>query len=163
MAGTWAAVLVVFIALHLQNRATRELNSQQLFLQFYNQWEAEDMQQRRARLASALLADPTTRDIDDAPLVFLETVAHCARRGLLDHDLVWTTFSVDISNYWFAAQNYVTHVRKSEADPELFRELQTAHDSFTDDQARRKGAERSRVGRDPASVRRFLEWEARRK
>jgi hypothetical protein len=163
MLGTWAAVVVVLVAVYFQNRATRELHSQQLFLQFYSQWESEDMQRRRGELASTLLADPNRVDIDDAPLVFLETVAHSTRRGLLDRDLVWTTFSVDTSNYWLATQKYIAHVRQTEADPELFEELEWMHTSFMAELAQHTGAKGSLIGRDADSVRRFLEWEARRK
>src|SRR3954470_21910033 len=71
MVGTWAAVIGVFVVVYLQNRATRQLNSQQLFFQFYNQWESDGMQERRARLAADLLNNSTPENIDDSPLVFL--------------------------------------------------------------------------------------------
>lgn len=161
--GTWVAISVTLFVVWRQIRASKQLASLQLFLQLAAQWDSADMQQKRARLARKLLDDPTAVDLDDTALVFLETLAHMVRRRLVDRDLVWTTFSIDVSSYWPVARHYVEHIRQAMSDPTLFEELETLSKSFaTNDQVPR-GASRSQIGFTPSALESFLEWEAARK
>jgi len=121
MLAAWVAVIAAFLAVGIQTSATRKLTKQQFFLQLYAQWESADMQQRRADLATVLLGSPATVEIDDSVFVFLETLAHCTRRGLVDQQLVWTTFSIDVSGYWPAVQDYVNHIPLSGERPVALR------------------------------------------
>src|SRR5215207_3155079 len=51
----FVATAAAIWAVKTQNDVTRELATQQNFFQFYEQWESEGMQERRARLAAELL------------------------------------------------------------------------------------------------------------
>jgi hypothetical protein len=158
----FVATLAAIWAVTTQNMISRELATQQNFLQFYEQWESEGMQGRRARLAAELLRNSTPDNIDDSPLVFLETLSNATKRGLLDRELVWTTFYVDLTSYWAAAQPYVQESRSREQCPCIFEELEALSKQFATEEARRRGQEASLIGHDAESVRRFLELERKR-
>jgi hypothetical protein len=160
--AAFAAVFVTIVVMWSQNSLTREITKQQFFLQFYQQWESDEMQTRRADLAESLLKNPIPANIDDSPLLFLETLAEASKRGLIDRDLMWTTFSVDVINYWAAAQPYVKRIRQEEQCSCLFAELEGLHNRLLDE-SRRRGEQQSLFGRDEGSIHRFLEWEKRRK
>src|SRR6266404_6616600 len=98
--ATWAAVGGTLVAVWRQNRAAKVLARRQLFLQLAAQYDSEYFQQKRAALARKLSNDRTNLDLDDTVLVFFETMAHMEREGMIDSDLVKTTFVVDICSYW---------------------------------------------------------------
>ena len=118
------------------------------------------MQKRRAFLARKLLSDPNTLDIDDTLLVFLETLAHMTSRKLLDRDLVWNTFSIDVCSYWFALKHYVLQIRKDFSDPTWFEEIEALNNSILWKDTPRHGAFDSQVGITHSAVERFLKLEA---
>jgi hypothetical protein len=157
IAGTFAA----FWAVKTQNKVSRELATQQNFLLFYEQWESDGMQERRARFASELLENPTPENVDDSPLVFLETLSNAAKRGLLDRELVWTTFYIDVTSYWAAAQPYIQQNRLREQCSCIFEELEALSKQLVA-QAGTRGQNQSLIGTNKESVRRFLELERRR-
>jgi hypothetical protein len=160
--GTWAAVIIAFFIAWRQNHSAKQLTSFQLFLQLAAQWDSADMHQKRAQLARSLLANPKTLELDDTVLVFFETLAHMARRRLIDHDLVWTTFSVDLASYWAAIRHYAEHVRKEFTDPTLFEEMEALNKQFTEKDRAKHGAPNTVIGMTEPAIRRFLEWEVRR-
>ena len=159
------AIVATFAAIwsvKAQNMVSQELATQQNFFQFYQQWESEGMQERRGRLAAELLEDPPPEIIDDSPLVFLETLSNATKRGLLDRELVWTTFYVDVTSYWAAAQPYVQKLRSREQCSCLFEELEALSKQLATDEVRRRRQNTGLIGHDPESVRRFLELERKR-
>lgn len=161
---TIAAIVSTFVAIwavRTQNKVSRELATQQNFLQFYEQWESEGMQVRRARLAAELLENPAPENIDDSPLVFLETLSSATKRGLVDRELVWNTFYVDVTSYWAAAEPYVQKTRLREQCRCMFEELETLSKQLAADEAKKLGNGPS-IGHDAESVRRFLELERKR-
>lgn len=123
-AGTWVAVAGAFVAVYLQNRTAKRLMCLQVSIQLTTQYDSEAMQLSRARLASKLLSDPKALVIDDSILIFLENVAHLARRNLLDEGYVWNVFGLDVPYYWTALRHYIMHMREILDDPCLFEELE---------------------------------------
>ena len=83
----------------------------QLFMQIAAQYDSENMQKIRAALAAQLLNNSTTLDINDSLLVFYENIGLLERRKLLDSELMFNTFALDVCGYWSALQHYVKHVR----------------------------------------------------
>jgi len=163
--ATLAAIVATAAAIwsvKTQNMVSRQLATQQNFLQFYEEWESEGMQERRAHLAAELLENPTPENIDDSPLVFLEILSNATKRGLLDRELVWTTFYVDLTSYWAAAQPYIQRTRLREQCPCIFEELEAFSKQLANEEARRRGQTASLIGHDADSVRRFLELERKR-
>ena len=161
--ASWVGVVAAISLVVWQNKISREMAIQQNFMQFYQQWESDGMQERRARLAQALLQESTPTELDDSPLLFLETLSHATRRGLTDRELVWTTFSVDIQSYWPAAQKYVDQIRATEKCKCLYEELEALYWEFERRESQRRGESGALIGRDPESIRRFLNWEKQRK
>jgi hypothetical protein len=143
-----------------QNRAAKQLASLQLFLQLAGQWDSWDMHRKRAQLARTLLADRKALRLDDTVLVFFETLAHMVRRDLVDHDLVWTTFWVDVCSYWAAVDHYVCHARREFSDPTLFEEIEWLNKWFMQEDRRLHGASSSRIGVTESAVDHFLQWES---
>jgi hypothetical protein len=143
--ATLAAIVAALAAIwsvNTQNMVSRELATQQNFLQFYEQWESDGMQERRAHLAAELLENPTPENIDDSPLVFLETLSNATKRGLLDRELVWTTFYVDVTSYWAAAEPYIQKTRLREQCPCIFEELEALSKQLANEEALRRGRTR---------------------
>jgi hypothetical protein len=158
---TFIATIAAIWAVRTQNGVSRELATQQNFFLFYEQWESDGMQERRARLAAELLENSTPDTVDDSPLVFLETLSDAEKRGLLDRQLVFTTFYVDVTSYWAAAQHYAQSERSKEKCTCIFEELEHLSQRL-DQQARSEGQSESSIGHDTESVRRFLELERKR-
>jgi len=156
------ATTAAFWAVSAQNKASRELASQQNFLQFYQQWESEGMQERRARLAATLLESSTPTEIDDSPLVFLETLSNATNKHITDHDLTWNAFYYDLTNYWAAASEYAKKLRIDENCECIFRELETTNDLFVAEAKLKQGGKIASKEQHEASVRRFLQWEVKR-
>lgn len=157
-----AAVAAAFVAVWRQNRAAKKLAGLQLFLQIAAQWDSADMQRKRAQLARTLLVDPKALELDDTVLVFVETLAHMTRRGLVDRELVWTTFEVDVSSYWAAVIHYVLYVRDRFSDPTLFEEMEALNKRLLNKERRRHGATASTIGLADSAITDFLRWESRR-
>lgn len=149
-------------AIQTQLEETKKTTTQQFFIAFYEQWESDGMQKRRARLAESLLQDSIPKDLDDSPLVFLETLATASKKGLIDRDLLWSTFSVDVEGYWPAAEPYINQVRKSEKCKCLFSDLELFHKTLVE-QDRENGEQNALSAGDKDAVRRFLKWEQARK
>lgn len=146
-----------------QNAINRELANQQNFFQFYQQWESDEMQERRARLATALLANRQPNQLDDSPLVFLETLSHASNQKLVDHDLTWNAFYTDLTSYWAAAREYALKVRKEENCECVFSELEKANNEFVAQASSKKGKSAASKEEHDAAVTRFLQWEANRR
>jgi len=94
-----------------QNKKAKELTCLQLYLKLAAQYDSPEMNIRRARLATKLLADPKTIDIDVSLLVFYENVGLMLERDLLDIDLVHNFFGYDVLHYWHLLEHYVEYSR----------------------------------------------------
>lgn len=120
------------------------------------------MQSRRARLAKSLLQSQTPEEVDDSPLVLLETLGNASKRGLIDDDLLWTTFSFDIEGYWLASRAYVHRVRQKEHCDCLFTELEALYERVVQKDHER-GESNGIPPDDKDAIERFLKWERKRK
>jgi len=112
------------------------------------------MQERRARLAAALLENPVPIDLDDSPLVFLETLSKATSAESTDYDLVWTTFFYDLTNYWAAAKSYALETRKSEKCECIFVEKMSKR--FVDKPVSEHPKQQRSAEEEQESVKRFL-------
>jgi hypothetical protein len=158
--AAWAAVACALLVVWLQNRAAKRLTCLQLFMQLAAQYDSVDMQKVRARLATKLLSDPSTLEIDDSLLVFYENVAILNRRKILDRELLINTFSIDVRSYWSALRHYVEHTRTVFDDPSFFSEFEKLNDYFVP--WSQKMAPSSKVGVTLDAVKNFLRCEALR-
>jgi hypothetical protein len=110
--GTWGAIVGAAFVLWRQNKKQKELTCLQLYLKLSSQYESPEMNIRRARLATKLLKDPETLDIDDTLLVFYENIGLMLERDLLDIDLVDNVFGYDVRHYWDLLKHYIEYARK---------------------------------------------------
>lgn len=161
--AAWVGIVIAIVVLIVQNRTAKKLTCLQLFLQLAERYDSAEMNFRRARLAQTLLTDRKTLKIDDTILVFFENVSLMLQRGLLDSDLTWNTFGIDVSSYWCALKHYIDDMRTSFKDNSLYREfewLAHAMRAHTLDH----GDSESRIGikDDDAAITLFLELETRR-
>ena len=160
LAGVITAVWIGIWAVREQNEVARRMAKQQNFMSFYQQWESQEMQEHRARLATSLLSSNNSGVIDDAPLVLLETLANATKLDLVDKDLAWTTFYIDVVSYWGAIENYASNVREEEKCSCIFRELEILSGEFRT-MANAQGLSSSLIGTKESRTR-FLEWERSR-
>lgn len=153
------AVLGTLFVMWRQNKATKLLMSRQLFLELAAEWDSSYMQQKRAQLAKTLLEKSDGLQLDDTVLIFFETLAHMERKGIIDPELVKTTFVVDISFYWLATRHYVFHIRDKLSEDRFFEEMAELSDRLYREYTALNPS--SKIGH-PSALRDFLEWEARR-
>ena len=118
------AVACALLVVWLQNRSARRLLGFQLFAQMATQYDSQEMQRVRSRLADTLLADKAPLQIDETLLVHYENLALLVRRGLIDRQLVWNLYSYDAPRYWLASRDYVQVARKKYSEPSLFEEFE---------------------------------------
>jgi hypothetical protein len=143
--GSWAVAICALVVLRVNVRAAKRNTCLQLFIQLAAQYDSADMQNTRGRLARKLLSDPKTLEIADSLIVFYENLAILVRRKLLDKDLVWNTFTLDVRSYWTVLKHYVQHVRLEFSDPTYCEEFEWLSDHFS-------GLKRSPLGSTPAST-----------
>ena len=122
--GSWALVLCALYAVWRQTKVTRDTTSVQLFLNVSNQYQLPEMRRLRGKFAKSLLSSKNKEDMDESVLEFFETLAHLTRRGMLERQMVWNTFSIESRIYWFAAEPYVRTLRGKYNDPTLYEELE---------------------------------------
>lgn len=122
--GTWLGIFAALYAVWLQNKNERELMSVQLFLQLAQQFDSAEMLLKREALAAALLKNPKDTEIDDTVLTFFENVAHLRRRRLLEDEMTWNFFSVDVIFLHNAAAHYIQHMRQKFNANDLFLEFE---------------------------------------
>jgi len=159
--GIWASVAMALAALRKQIRAAKELTALQTFLQLAATWESDQMHRKRAQLARTLLANRHAMDLDDSVLVFFETLAHMIRRGIVDRELTWDTFRVDLCGYWSAVEHYARRVRIDLLDPLLFAGMEELSKEFCSGRPRSSASKNGVMLTDSAIIH-FLEWESRR-
>jgi len=147
-----SSILAALVGLFWQVRSAKNLVALQLFADISSQYESENMQSCRAALAAKLLSEPNTLDIDDRVLVFYENIAILERKRVLDRDLLFNTFALDVWNYWAALRHYVEDCRKRFSDDSLYAETE----QFI------KRLRRQFKDSSPALIEQFLQLEARR-
>jgi hypothetical protein len=158
-----AATFVAMATVWLQNETSKELAKKQNFFQFYQQWESDGMQERRARLAATLLKNRKPEELDDSPLVFLETLSKATKDESTDYGLVWTTFYYDLTNYWAAAKEYADDLRAKENCKCFYEELEKMSERFINEPVSEHPKQSGTEEEQRNSVDRFLKWEMNRK
>ena len=171
--STWASVVAAFGAVaavraavrlaRFQVDAAKSLTCLQLFLQLAAQYDSSDMQRARARLAAKLLANSETLEVEDTLLVFYENLGILVRRKLLDPELVWNTFSIDVQCYWPALEHYVNHCRYTKYNCDtIFEEFEELYKHFRDIKRSPLGTPVPQVPFTAEVMKQFLRDEERR-
>ena len=154
MLGIWVGIAAALYAVWQQNRNEKELACVQLFLQLTQQYDSEDMQRKRTALADALLKNPGENEIDDTVLTFFENVAHLKRRGLLEDEMTWNFFSVDVIFFYAAVDHYIRYMRTKFNAQDLFVEFENLSKAWQSKMYKNMAV-------TEASTKEFLIWTAR--
>jgi len=100
------------VALYIGHRTVTEMHftaGVQTLLALHREFESEPMHRTRARAAKQLLKDGgDSRELEDV-LDFFETVAVLVRRGAIDAELAWQTFSYDLDGYLVASRPVIAN------------------------------------------------------
>lgn len=95
------AVAVTLFLIHRQIRLQRLGNMLSSLQELDLRWSSDGMLSARASVCSnAFKNGVEVTDADDAVLVFFEDLGMQVKRGILDTELVWDTYSVFIEFYW---------------------------------------------------------------
>ncbi len=152
--GTWVGIFAAMYAVWLQNKNERQLMSVQLFLQLAQQFDSDEMERKRVALAKAFLKNAKETEIDDTVLTFFENVAHLVRRGLLEDEMSWNFFSLDVIFLHHASRNYIQHMRQKFNAQDLFQEFETLA-------LRWQGKPYKNISVNDATTAEFLRWSSR--
>jgi hypothetical protein len=123
----------------------------QTLMALHQEFESAAIQQTSARAAKALLKGEDSRALDDV-LDSFETVAVLERRGAIDRELAWQTFSYWIDGYAAAAKSFIAE--EQEATPTVWEEIEGLRARFA-------AFERSKgqVSDAPTDVKAFVRYE----
>lgn len=122
------SALVAVAALWIQERRSRRLLAIELLFKFDDRFNSEAFQRMRTSAAKALQErreDPAA--VDDV-LDFFETMGLLARRGVLDMEMLWSTFFTWLDGYWHAAREYFKDVTAD--DTTTWTELEYLHSAL---------------------------------
>lgn len=159
--GTWATVIAAIVVLIFQSSTAKRLTCLQVFNQLAATYDSEQFNLRRANLASQLIRDPNLTQIDDLLLVFYENLALMIKLRLLDRDLTYNTFGMDVISYWCALEGFVRRTRADCQDDSMYEEFEWLKNYFHGENVRR-GIRNLGVNTDRVAVLRFLQMEVLR-
>lgn len=121
--GTWFLVVGTLIAVYIQKRQSRLINSANTILTFHDRFESRYFITKRKNLAGKILNKDT--EISDEILVFMETLGCLTRRRVLTKEMVWNEFSWEVIRYYYALTklndiNYINKLRDKCKDTTLY-------------------------------------------
>jgi len=126
-----------------------------LHMTMEEKFDSDQMVLNRARLAFWFLNKAPHDEIREPVLDFFESLAILDRRGMLDAELTWNSFSFYATRWWSACKGYVAEERKrQEEDPNQplsFTEFEAFAARLYDKEAQERGTARSEVEAEPDS------------
>lgn len=82
------------------------------------------------------------------------------RRGYLDREMIWDTFSYYARFWWSACRDYVTQERANLTDETLFTDFDHLAEKISEYEAKKKRVTRVQLEPSGSQVKDFLEAEA---
>ncbi|HTG35203.1 MAG TPA: hypothetical protein VLB76_19975 [Thermoanaerobaculia bacterium] len=134
-----AAILVSVLGLLYQLRREWLLHSAEMVTSLVAQFNSEDFEKRRRRLAVHLETVATggnvslTSDYGLGVLGFYENLSHLVRRRALDEKMIWTKFSWELVCYFQCITmngNALAVERTKNGDPTLYEEMEWLNKRF---------------------------------
>jgi len=89
------------------------------------------MQFKRAKLSEEAVKEVHPSRLNDSVLMFFENIGAMVRRKLVDRNLVYNAFSVDINHYWFYFKPHVINSREQFKDDSLYAEMEWLDSKMT--------------------------------
>src|SRR5215831_8887190 len=96
--------------------------------------------------------------MNEPVLNFFEDMDMLLRRGFLDRDMIWDTFSYYARMWWTACRDYIVTERAN--DNSLFSDFDWLVERISEDDALKLRKSRTEVEASPSQLRIFLEAEA---
>lgn len=152
--GGWVAASVAFSAFLLQRRQISFSANLDSLWRLQDEFNSEDMCEKRSRVASRLLAGNTAHDRDTEDILdFFDLIGYLVEQKALDKVTSWMLFSDAGLSYWFGASTYL---RANNADSlywghlsslvsGVFIPLEMRKEKCSKDEVARKGKVRSDV------------------
>lgn len=100
--GTWALVAATLCLVYGQLSTSKQQPRLQLYLELRKDFDGALVAARKT-LAHQLLDGTPHDDIKETVMNFFEGMGMLMRRGYLDREMIWGTFSFYVSNWWRAA------------------------------------------------------------
>ena len=134
-----AAILASVLGLLYQLRRDWLLHSAEMVTSLVAQFNSEDFEKRRRRLAAHLEAVAAggdvslTSDYGLGVLGFYENLSHLVRRRALDEEMIWTKFSWELVCYFQCITmngNALAVERTKNGDPTLYEEMEWLNRRF---------------------------------
>jgi len=118
-----ATAIVAILTIWYEYRRSRFALGVELIMKLDDRFNSKEMQKKRQIAVESLpnKGNPSTSEILD----FFELIGLLTRRGAIDEEIVWNTFSYSIYYYYYLAREYVKEVRKS--DPHMWENLDYLH------------------------------------
>ncbi|WP_295456770.1 DUF4760 domain-containing protein [uncultured Thiodictyon sp.] len=159
--GTWATVVAALIVLFFQNRHAQKLAYLQIVNELVVTYNSDELNKKRANLATALLNDRESINVDDSILVFYEHIALMVNRKLLDLDLTYNIFGMDVIYYLAALNPYIENIRRELDDKSLYDQCEWLRNLFLRERVRRGLPDLTSIDYE-GPLKRFLQMEISR-
>jgi len=165
--GTWALVGVTrwlakgqLSVLKGQLSIAQEQRKIQLYLELRKDFDGHLIEHRKI-LARQFLENAHADEINEPVVNFFEDMGMLLRRDLLDHDMIWDTFSYYARMWRSACRDYIAKVRVDlGGDETLFTDFDYLSERMCEAEARKRGKTRGELEPSPSQLKTFLEAEA---
>lgn len=167
--GTWALVLVtmalVFVTWRAlvkqlaiardQMRVENQLKNRELF-------DGKRMSAQRVALATQLLRRSRHEAVREDVMNFFEDMGMLLRRGYLDSEMMWETFSYYSVRWWEACEDYVREERRQKGnDQTLFEDFEYLANKMYQMGEKRLGLSKTEQKLSQEEIEEFLREETR--
>ena len=159
--GTWALVICTGWLVKRQLSIAKEQAQIQLYLELRKEFDGYLIEQRKI-LARKFLEHASIDKINEPVLNFFEDMGMLLRRGLLDHDMIWDTFSYYARMWRSASRDYIAKMRADlGGDETLFTDFDYVAERMCEAEVRKRGKIRGELEPSPSQLKNFLEAEGR--
>ena len=165
--GTWALVAVTLALVGVtwwlargQLGVAKEQLTVEIYLELRKEFDGPLITARKL-LAQQLLENRPHYEINEPVLNFFEDVGMLIRRGYLEREMIWDTFSYYTTNWWSACKDYIAEERSNKGDTTLFTDFGDLVEQIYKDEMEERHKTRAELEPSPNELQRFLHEEAR--
>jgi Domain of unknown function (DUF4760) len=132
-AGTWALVIVTVLLVRGQLSVAKEQRKIQLYLELRKEFDGPLISARK--LLARQLFDGVPHDKINEPVMnFFEDTGMLVRRGYIDGDIIWETFSYYVKMWWGACKDYIAREREDKDDDTIFDDFEDLVERIYEDE-----------------------------
>jgi hypothetical protein len=142
-----------------QRQDAKELLAVQISVELTKQFDSLEMHRARRTIAKQLIKN--SAEIDETRLVdFFEDLAMYTKKGRIDKDIVYQTYSYWIERYWQALTIYINSFRKQEEDISYYANFEELNKEMLAIDAKARGKSVDQVTPSKSEIHSFLLEEA---